>query len=88
MSQAASRAISANKCFREVQVIAADTSEMKLAQGLRALAEAIEILAREQNQIQDEIQAMRSGVGGNANWPDEYPADADGATEGPPTEPR
>jgi hypothetical protein len=48
MSNAASRASSAGRYFKEVQDAAADPSAMKLAQGLRALADAVQELAREQ----------------------------------------
>jgi hypothetical protein len=59
MSNAASRASTASGRFREVQNTAADPATMKLAQGLKELAEAVRELAREQ---ENQLQIIRSRV--------------------------
>jgi|GEM_PF-6973293 hypothetical protein len=59
MSNAASRASTASGHFREVQNTAAEPATMKLAQGLKELAEAVREPAREQ---ENQLQIIRSRV--------------------------
>jgi hypothetical protein len=51
MSNAASRAKSASSCFSQVRSAAFDPAGLKLAEGLLALAQAIEGLAAEHDDI-------------------------------------
>lgn len=60
MSNASSRAGSASRKFKEVQDAAGDPATMKLAQGLRLLADAIHDLARDHEQTQYMIQTIKN----------------------------
>jgi hypothetical protein len=58
MSNAALRAKSAVSCFSQVRSAAFDPAGLKLAEGLLALAQAIEGLAEEQDDILSSLRQI------------------------------
>ena len=76
MSDAASRAKTAISCFSQVRSAAIDPAGLKLAEGLVALAQAVEGLTAEHDDM------LRS-LGRISSWVNEWPGDGLNAAPDP-----